>query len=90
MLMNSNNNNISEYFPETVFHPGVDLKEKVEEMGMSTKEFAEKTGKSEKAITGILNGDEEITHDLAEQFERVLKIPAEFWLRRQHQFNKSI
>ncbi len=35
----------NEYFPETVTHPGFTLNEKLEEIGMSKKEFALRTEK---------------------------------------------
>ena len=78
----------NEYFPQSVPHPGLDLLEKLEELGMGPKEFAVRTGKPEKTISAILKGESSITPDMAVQFENVLKIPAHFWLNRQRSFDE--
>ena len=77
----------NEYFPQSRPHPGVTLSEKLEEMGMDSKEFAEHTGKPEKTINAVLNGYCAITPDLAVRFENVTKIPANFWLNSQRNYD---
>ena len=62
-----------------VFHPGVTLEEKLEEMGMSIKEFAIRTSKPEKTIIAVIRGRSSITTEMAVSFENVTKIPASFW-----------
>jgi addiction module HigA family antidote len=74
---------MNEYKPQTVTSPGVTLLEKLEELEIGPKEFAVRTDKPEKTITAVLNGESSITPDMAVQFERVLQIPAKFWLQRQ-------
>jgi len=81
---------INEYEPQTVSPPGSSLKEKLQEMQMSYKEFALSTGDSEETISKIINGERAITTDMAVQFERVLKIPADFWLRRQRIYEEML
>lgn len=78
----------NQYFPQSVPHPGVDLREKLEELLMGPKEFAVRTGKPEKTIVAVLNGKSSITPEMAVQFENVLHIPAHFWLNRQLQFDE--
>jgi len=80
----------NEYIPQTVPHPGVDLGEKLEELGMGPKEFAIRTDKPEKTISAILTGVSSITPEMAVKFENVLKIPAHFWLNRQYSYDESI
>jgi len=80
----------NEYFPQSVPHPGLDLTEKLGELGMGPKEFAVRTNKPEKTITAILKGESSITPDMAVQFENVLKIPAHFWLNRQRSYDEYI
>jgi addiction module HigA family antidote len=78
----------NQYIPQVVFHPGETLAEKLEEMGMGPKEFALRTGKPEKTITAILNGDSSITADMAVQFENVTRIPAHFWMNNQRNYDE--
>ena len=59
-------------------------------MGMSTIEFAEYTGKPERIINAVLTGKGAITADLAVQFENVTRIPAQFWLNGQRNYNEFI
>ena len=68
----------------TVYHPGVTLAEKLKEMEMSVKEFAVRVSKPEKTIFAVINGSSSITTEMAVSFEAVTKIPASFWLRKQH------
>ncbi len=80
----------NQYYPETVTHPGITLSERLNELGMGSKEFAVRTGKPEKTISHILSGEGSITPEMAVMFEDVLQIPANFWLNRQKQYNEAI
>ena len=79
---------INEYFPQTVSHPGTTLEEKLQEMGMSIKEFALRTDKPEKTIIAIIKEESAITHQMAIKFENVTQIPANFWMRHQQQYDE--
>jgi len=80
----------NEYFPRSVHHPCVTLLEKLEELGMSNSEFAIKTGYTEKIIFAILKGESQVTPEIAIQFEKVLKIPAHFWLNNQRMYDEFV
>jgi len=79
---------INEYYPEEVFHPCETLNEKLNEMGMSRKEFALRTGKPEKTIIDVLKGKSSITVEMAILFENITKIPAKFWINKQARYNE--
>lgn len=80
----------NQYFPDIVSHPGESLTEKLEEMEMGPKEFAVRTGKPEKTIIAIMNGESAITPDMAIQFEQVTRIPAHYWMKHQLGYDESI
>jgi addiction module HigA family antidote len=80
----------NQYFPQSRPHPGETLAEKLEEMGMSSKEFAIRSGKPEKTISAVINGKSAITPDMAIQFETVTKIPAHFWMNSQRGYDEYI
>lgn len=82
--------NANQYTPLSVSHPGETLREKLDELGMGSKEFAIRTGKPEKTISQVLNGNSSITPDMAIQFENVLRIPARFWLQRQYHYDEAL
>lgn len=83
-------NRKNQFFPSIVFHPGVTLAEKLEELNMGRNEFAIRTDKPEKTILAVIKGDSSITPDMAIRFEHVLKIPAYFWLKRQADYDEYI
>lgn len=76
---------MNHYTPPVAFHPGETLAEKLEEMGMSIKEFAIRVTKPEKTIIAIIRGDSSITSDMAVSFESVTQIPAHFWMNKQRE-----
>ncbi len=80
----------NEYHPQTVTHPGKDLREKLDELQMSPKEFAVRCNKPIKTISEVLNGKSAITPEMAVQFENVLQIPARYWLQRQYQYDEAL
>jgi len=80
----------NEYNPQTVTHPGMDLREKLEELQMSPKEFAVRCNKPLKTISEVLNGKSAITPEMAVQFENVLQIPARYWLKRQYRYDEAM
>jgi HTH-type transcriptional regulator/antitoxin HigA len=80
----------NQYFPQSVPHPGKTLEEKLEELGMGPKEFALRTGKPEKTITAILKGESSTTADMAVLFENVTKIPANYWMNHQRDYDEYL
>ncbi|MFA6400220.1 MAG: helix-turn-helix domain-containing protein [Salinivirgaceae bacterium] len=81
---------INEYSPDIVFHPATTLNEKLEEMGMSKKEFALRTDKPEKTIIAVLNEESSLTPEMAILFENVTQIPAQFWINKQARYNEFV
>lgn len=78
------------FVPSVFYHPGVTLGEKLEELGMSIKEFSVRSSKPEKTINAVLKGDSSITPDMAVAFESVTKIPASFWMNKQQNYNEYV
>lgn len=80
----------NEYFAPIVYHPGEILAEKLEELGMGSKEFSVRANKPEKTISAVLRGNSSITPDMAVQFENVTQIPAHFWMNAQNRYNEYV
>lgn len=81
---------LKKFVPPVAFHPGVTLSEKLNEMGMGVKEFAELISKPENTILAVINGKSSVTSDMAVAFESVTKIPARFWLNKQRAYDEFI
>jgi len=78
-------------FSDLAIPPGELLAEELEARDMSQKELADRTGRPEQTISEIINGKKSITYDTALEFEKVLGIPASFWvnLESSYQLTKA-
>ena len=67
-------------------HPGYTLRQEIEARGLTQRGLATRMGRPEQVISDIVNGRKSITPSTATELERVLDIPAYFWvdLVRQH------
>ena len=59
--------------------PGATIKEQLQDRGMSQKEFSIRMNLSEKHISRLINGEVQLTPDVAIRLETVLGVPASFW-----------
>ena len=80
----------TKYTSPVAVHPGELIKEWLESSGMTSREFALRTGKPEKTISHILNGKSAIMKDVADSFEIVTGIPADYILRFQAEYEADV
>jgi addiction module HigA family antidote len=80
----------NQYIPDIVSPPGETLEEVLETRGMSQAELADRTGRPKKTINEIVRGKAAITAETAIQFERVLGIPASFWMAREQNYREAL
>lgn len=59
--------------------PGATIREQLNDRVMSQKEFSARMDMSEKHISGLINGEVELTPEVAVRLEVVLGVPAKFW-----------
>lgn len=70
--------------------PGDTLQEHIDFIGMSQSELAERMGRPKEKINDIIKGREPITTATAFQLEKVLDIPASFWLNREKTYRQEL
>ena len=70
--------------------PGATIKEQIVDRGMSQKEFAVRMGMSEKHISKLINGEVQLTLDVAMRLEMVLGVPAQFWCNLELVYREKI
>jgi len=70
--------------------PGETLEETLESLGLSQSDLAERTGRPKKTINEIVRGKAAITAETALQFERVLGVPADFWLSLEAKYRVNL
>lgn len=80
----------NEYLPDWVSPPGETLLETIEALGMSQTDLANRMGRPIKTINEIIKGKAAITPETALQLEKVLGVPARFWLNREQQYRESL
>ncbi|MGI6203942.1 MAG: HigA family addiction module antitoxin [Anaerovoracaceae bacterium] len=70
--------------------PGATIKEQLNDRGMSQKEFAARMDMSEKHISRLINGEVQLTPDMAVRLETVLGVPARFWSNLEAAYREKI
>lgn len=80
----------NQYIPDVVSPPGETLEEILASRGMSQAELAERAGRPKKTINEIIKGKAAITAETAIQLERVLGIPAAFWIAREQNYREAL
>jgi HTH-type transcriptional regulator / antitoxin HigA len=70
--------------------PGDTIQEHIDFIGMSQAELAERMGRPKEKINDIIKGREPITTATAFQLDKVLGIPASFWLNRENTYRREL
>lgn len=70
--------------------PGATIKEQLDNRGMNQKEFASRMDMSQKHISRLINGEVQLTPDVANRLEMVLGLPARFWNKLEATYREKI
>jgi HTH-type transcriptional regulator/antitoxin HigA len=70
--------------------PGSTLQDSIEALGMSQAELAKRTGLSTKTINLIIKGTEPVSNTTALALEKVLRVPAHFWLKMESNYREHL
>jgi HTH-type transcriptional regulator / antitoxin HigA len=77
-----------EYRPTQVSPPGETLQDLLEERGIVQADLAARLSRSTKNLSQVMNGKAPISPELALDLERVLGVPAKFWLNRESAYRE--
>ena len=78
------------YTSPFVVPPGEVLEEKINEMGLSTEEFAERIGMSTEALVQLFKGRLLLSFAVASRLEHVTGIPADYWNRAEANYRRKL
>lgn len=78
------------YQPQEVSPPGDTLRDMMDERNLTQAELARRLGRPVQAVNEIMAGKKEITEDTALELERVLQVPAHFWLAREARYREYL
>ena len=70
--------------------PGDTIQETIDTIGMSQAELAERIGRPKEKLNSLIKGNEPLTLKTAVLLERVLGIPASFWIEREKQYQLEL
>lgn len=70
--------------------PGATIKEQLVNRGLTQKEFALRMGMTEKHISKLINGEVQLTSDVAVRLEMVLGVPAKFWNKLEATYREKL
>ena len=82
--------NVSEYKDIVAFHPGYYIADIIEDMGISQAEFTARIGITAKALSQLINGQINISKDLAKKLSVMIGTSAEVWLNLQDTYNQKL
>lgn len=83
-------NEIYKFEPDFIVAPGETLQETIETLGITQAELAKRMGRPVKTINGIIKGRVEITPETALQLEKVLGVPARFWVNLEGNYRHAL
>ena len=72
--------------PVEATHPGELIRDELKERGMTQKHLSEQTGIKPSVLSETINGKRPVSIRMAAALEKVLDIPAEYWLNLQSQY----
>jgi plasmid maintenance system antidote protein VapI len=76
--------------PDYAVPPGETLKELMESLEMTQKEFSKRTGLTVQSLNRIIKGEQPITYDTANIFELVTNIPAKMWNNLEANYREQL
>ncbi|MEZ4828320.1 MAG: ImmA/IrrE family metallo-endopeptidase [Bacteroidia bacterium] len=82
--------NASQIERELLSPPGDTIQETIDVLGMSQAELAERMGRPKEKVNDIIKGREPVSTATAFQLEKVLGIPAGFWINREKEYRKAL
>ncbi len=82
--------NVSEYKDIVAFPPGYYIADIIEDMGISQAEFTARIGITAKALSQLINGQANISNDLAKKLSVMMGTSAEVWLNLQDTYNQKL
>ena len=82
--------NIKEYKDIVAFHPGYYIADIIADMEISQAEFAIRMGTSAKTLSQLINGQANISNDLAKKLSVMLGTSIDIWQNLQNTYDKKL
>ncbi len=76
--------------PDYLVLPGESIREAIEYLGLSQKDFAQRMGLTEQSLSRIIKGEQPITYETALKLELVTGTSCEFWVNLEANYQKIL
>lgn len=81
---------MKEYKDIVAFHPGYYIADIIEDMGISQSEFATRMGTTAKTLSNLVNGQANISNDIAKKLSVMMGTSADVWLNLQNVYDQKL
>jgi HTH-type transcriptional regulator/antitoxin HigA len=82
--------NVKEYKDIVAFHPGYYIADIIDDMEISQNEFAARMGTTAKTLSKLINGQANISNDLAKKLSVMLGTSVEVWQNLQNTYDQKL
>lgn len=82
--------NYIEYNDKVAFHPGYYIKELVEDSGLTQEDFAKRLNTTPKNISKLINGEQNLSREMALKLSRMLGTSIDYWLNFQKKYDSLL
>ena len=82
--------NVKEYKEIVAFHPGYYIADIIDDMEISQNEFAARMGTTAKTLSKLINGQANISNDLAKKLSVMLGTSVEVWQNLQNTYDQKL
>ena len=81
---------IEKYKDITAFHPGYYVEEAIQDMNISQSELAKRLGVSERTLSLFIDGQIDVSYNLARRLSMILGTSIKFWFNLQRIYNNKM
>lgn len=82
--------NVNEYKDIVAFHPGYYIADIIDDMEISQNEFATRMGTTVETLSKLINGQANISNDLAKKLSVMLGTSVEVWQNLQNTYDQKL
>ena len=82
--------NVKEYKDIVAFHPGYYIADIIDDMEISQNEFATRMGTTVETLSKLINGQANISNDLAKKLSVMLGTSVEVWQNLQNNYDQKL
>ena len=82
--------NVKEYKDIVAFHPGYYIADIIDDMEVSQNEFAARMGTTVETLSKLINGQANISNDLATKLSVMLGTSVEVWQNLQNTYDQKL